>query len=113
LITQVVCEAHFDLDAEQDELAGLTDSAMRMPNVNACGWQNWLQTTATGSCCSIWQTLGGDLQSGASLNRATKTTGTGQRHETSPNPMQPPRPDHTRAPATADQSSIPGITVRG
>jgi hypothetical protein len=29
--TQVVCEAHFDLDAEQDELAGLTDSAMRMP----------------------------------------------------------------------------------
>jgi energy-coupling factor transporter ATP-binding protein EcfA2 len=31
--TQVVCEAHFDLDAEQDELAGLTDSAMRMPKV--------------------------------------------------------------------------------
>ena len=31
--TQVVCEAHFDLDVEQDELAGLTDSAMRMPTV--------------------------------------------------------------------------------
>src|SRR5271156_5024067 len=32
--TQVVCEAHFDLDAaEQDELAGLTDSAVRMRKV--------------------------------------------------------------------------------
>ena len=29
--TQVVCEAHFDLDAEQYELAGLTDSTLRMP----------------------------------------------------------------------------------
>ena len=32
--TQVVCEAHFDLGGvEQDELAALTDSAMRMPKV--------------------------------------------------------------------------------
>jgi hypothetical protein len=31
--SQVVCEAHFDLDVEQDELAGLRDSAMRMPKV--------------------------------------------------------------------------------
>jgi hypothetical protein len=31
--TQVVCEAHFDLDVEQDELAGLTDSAVRMQKV--------------------------------------------------------------------------------
>src|ERR1700687_5053752 len=31
--TQVVCEAHFDLDVEQEELAGLTDSAVRMPKV--------------------------------------------------------------------------------
>jgi hypothetical protein len=29
--TQVVCEAHFDLDAELDELAGLTDSAVQIP----------------------------------------------------------------------------------
>jgi energy-coupling factor transporter ATP-binding protein EcfA2 len=29
--TQVVCEAHFDLDAEQDELASLTDSAVQVP----------------------------------------------------------------------------------
>src|SRR6516162_11944700 len=29
--TQVVCEAHFDLDAEQDELADLTDSAVPIP----------------------------------------------------------------------------------
>jgi energy-coupling factor transporter ATP-binding protein EcfA2 len=29
--TQVVCEAHFDLDAEQDELAGLTDSGVQIP----------------------------------------------------------------------------------
>ena len=29
--TQVVCEAHFDLDAEQDELASLTNSTLRMP----------------------------------------------------------------------------------
>ena len=28
--TQVVCEAYFDLDAEQEELAGLTESAMRV-----------------------------------------------------------------------------------
>src|SRR6202051_3125409 len=27
--TQIVCEAHFDLDVEQEELAGLTESAMR------------------------------------------------------------------------------------
>src|ERR1700724_4472942 len=31
--TQVVCKAHFDLKAEQDELAGLTDSPMRTPKV--------------------------------------------------------------------------------
>ena len=31
--TQVVCEAHFDLDAEQDELAGLTDSGVRIAKV--------------------------------------------------------------------------------
>jgi hypothetical protein len=37
------------------------------------------------------------LQSGASLNRATKTTGTGQRHEISPNSVQPPIP-MTRGP---------------
>jgi hypothetical protein len=30
-VSQVVCEAHFNLDVEQEELAGLTDSAMRMP----------------------------------------------------------------------------------
>src|SRR5215813_11116714 len=30
---QVVCEAHFDIDVEQDELAGLTDSTVRIPKV--------------------------------------------------------------------------------
>jgi hypothetical protein len=73
----------------------------------ACGWQNWLQTRVRGSCCFIWPTLGGDLQSGANLNRATKTTGTGQRHETDPNPMQPPRFDHTCASATVEQRPFP------
>ena len=29
--TQVVCEAYFDLDAEQDQLAGLTDAAVQIP----------------------------------------------------------------------------------
>jgi hypothetical protein len=61
----------------------------------------------------MWPTLGGDLQSGANLDRATKTTGTGQRHETDPNPMQPPRLYHTCAPATVVQASIPEITVHG
>jgi len=35
--TQVVCEAHFDLDAEQEELTGLTDAAVQTPKKSRGG----------------------------------------------------------------------------